>query len=148
MGEINRALGAAGAGATLKVGGDEYPLSPLTKRVQGQYEAWLESRARAAVRPEKEFLEAEIYAALLARLSDEILRGKYSFTGPLAQETLRTLDGVTHLLYLLLLPGNPKATKADAERFVDECGAEVACAIKELTDLGKRQRSKPTATAN
>lgn len=45
---INETLGAAGSGVTVKLGEEEYTLTPSTYRAQGEYEKWLVKEADTA----------------------------------------------------------------------------------------------------
>lgn len=148
MTEINRALGSAASPYPLLVGDTTYQLTPLTKGVQGAFEAWLKARARADIHAMKSELSQEDYIAALAKVARDGVAGIYLFTGEVAAQAMQTLDGLVHLLWLMLQKHQPKLTEEDVFTLAVEHQEECAAALNDMTaDLKKKAATRTTEAA-
>lgn len=119
MGEINRALGEAGAGCSLEIGGEMWILSWPTKGMQAKYEDWLERRARKAALAWADDLDEDAYQGMLARVNGEIAAGKYTFGQPACLAAMKTADGFLELMRLLLEPKHPRITTEKVRQLLE-----------------------------
>lgn len=146
MGEINRALGSAGAPTLLFCGEKTYKLAPLTKGVQGELEVWLYSRAVVAVQSTKEHLDTPEYAATLAALAERRAGGAYDFTGKLMSKALRTWEGGLQILLLLLRKHQPDMVEDDVLELLKNYGTECIAALNGMTRTLRGNVPEPEKT--
>ena len=137
MGEINRALGASGAPIRLPIGDKTYLLEPLTKKVQGDFEEWLEERARRAAMSLKGVLPDRDYQKVLVGTVSDIAAGVYSFTSSAAQNSLGTVDGVSQLFLSMLRKHQPEMEVDDVMTLLGSHGEEIIETINGLVKQGK-----------
>lgn len=139
MGEINRALGSSGAGGRLSLGGKEYVLSPVTKRLQAEFEAWQEGRVKRQAAQMAADLPEDLAVRLLERVGDKIAAGHYTFGSDACLEALATAPGICHMLHLILRAHQPEMTPDAVVALLETHPNEVTQAIEELLSAGKAQ---------
>lgn len=152
MGEINRALGAAGATYPLMAGGKMYKMTPLTKGVQGGFEQWLKAQARAEVHAMKGELSREDYVATLANVARDGAAGLYDFVGAVAEEARHRVDGLVYLLWLMLQKHQPDMTEEDVYQLVTEHIDDCVSALNDITaslggNVSRPEKEKTTPAA-
>lgn len=141
MGDISRALAEP---ITHTIGGKAYKFAPWSKRLQGQFEDWLEALAFDAAARRRRQLGEEKYDSLLARINEAIVGGTYAITGQIAQKKLRTDEGLVRLLCIVLGPYQPDMSEDDVRSMLATNAPEMIAAINRL--MGKAGGAA-TATA-
>jgi hypothetical protein len=89
MGEINRALGNAGAPMVVPVGEKRYRLSVLNGKRMGTLEAWVEGEVIAGLQRHKAQLDRQDYLDLLKMINESIAEKEYSYGRPACTRILQ-----------------------------------------------------------
>jgi hypothetical protein len=157
MGDYNAALGNSAGPVPLTVGGVTYRLAHLDQGAKGRYETWLESSALRACRPGKDELDPESYRLLLAATREEIRAKEYRWGGARWLASVQTDEGLAVLLWLALLPHQPRTTLGQAAALRDAAYAEdpgdahrhpeLVCTLVELASSGKATLPREKTTA-
>lgn len=140
MGEFNQLIGDK---IPLAVGDKTYWLARLTDKIRAEYERYLESSALATVQKSKESLPRDDYLDLLLALNVKISTGYFTYGQQAFQDSLRTLEGLTQLFWLLLKPHQPNITLAAVQTLAVESGKEIAESIQRALDDGNTSKKKP-----
>lgn len=140
MSETSKILGN---GPTLESLGKTWRLSTATWAVQDAFEAWLERRRLARLKARRKRAEADDDNDALAEIEEELEAfrdrcdaGAMSWRGRVFTRALRTPDGITYLLYLLLHEHHPEVDEAGAKEILfgsqEEAGRLMAEVISDL----------------
>lgn len=145
MGEINKALGAAGGGHGVPALGKTYTLSDVTKRIMAEFESFHESHALAGVRKRRDVLDQEEYTELLARVSEGIDIGEYSWGGTRWRRFVRQESGMVRLTWLLLRKHHPGITEEETLKAIKDSPLEFGARLRML--LSADPNTEPSETA-
>lgn len=118
MGEVNRALGASGAGHILRDGDDKIPVLPPTQKCYAKYEAWLEDVARQKLEARRASMSVDEYEVARAELAERIDSLVYSWGSRACKNAMRSIAGQAQLAAILIQQTRPSFTAADALRIM------------------------------
>ena len=82
--------------------GKSYPVGLLTQERKTSFEAWLKSRALAALEDVKPLLSAAEWEQERRAFREELSAGRYAFFGPVAEMSRGTADGGAKMASLLM----------------------------------------------
>jgi hypothetical protein len=126
MRTISEALGGSVEGITYTAkDGRTHEVRPLTLERMSLFERYLESRAFEAVQSRRELL-GDSYSEALSSVTQDIVSGKYVFTGPVCMKAIDTLEGQVALLAILLGVDRIRAKKLMLE---DPLGVKEAMSL-------------------
>lgn len=102
MRTISETLGDAVGGIRYEAkDGRIHEVRPLTLERMGLFERHLESKALEAIKNRRGVL-GDSYGEALSVVTQDIVSGKYVFTGPVCMRAIETLDGQVALLSILM----------------------------------------------
>lgn len=111
MKTISESLGDAVGGIRYEAkDGRTHEVRPLTLERMGLYERHLESKALEAIKNRRAIL-GDSYGEALSVTTQDIVSGKYVFTGPVCMKAIETFDGQTALLAILMGVDNIRARR-------------------------------------
>lgn len=138
MGEINKALGAAGMGQILRADGKEYTVLPPTQKSYAEFERWLEDVARQRLEARRATLTREEYDAEREALSVRIDSLVYSWGTRASANALHSAAGQAEFGAILLRQSHPGITANDVLRIIklddDHFTDVLKAVIKEAPD--------------
>lgn len=143
MGDVNRVLQSSPI--PLCIGGKTYLLSPVTKKVQAAYEAWMEKRLLEQVQRLKTKLDEDSWIKISASMNEKIALGAYSFGSAATQSTVNTRIGGIYFMWLVMKDNHPGITEAEIETILEENYHEIEGVIDRL---GKEQVPSTQETAS
>ena len=107
MGSVASSLGL-GSQFTYKE--KTYTLSPWDFSIQANFERYIEDKAVQAARRMQRHLPEKDYSELLAKVTRDIATGVYSFGGEVISESLKSVENLQHLVFLMLKKNHPEVT--------------------------------------
>lgn len=148
MGEINDALGAAGAGHTLRHGNLRFKVLPPTQACFAEYERWLEDRVRAKLEARKKDMTPDEYEEERREMRREINSGVYSWGTKTCLDSLRTMAGNFEFAAILVRQSHPEVSsslvKEIAESDPDHYENVMTTVIRESAKNSKRATAEPS----
>lgn len=136
---------------TVKSGGKEYQVHPLTIDDHGDVQRWIDDQQETRIfealerQTAKGSLPVEIQKYMARSALDILARNRILIGTPEADELLHSVDGKVYLTYLSIKKGDPAFTEADAKALVKREQAEAMARITEAADVigADDPKSKP-----
>jgi hypothetical protein len=161
--DINAVLGNYAGGVVVQVGDKLWKLEPATKRIQGEYLAWLKMQARVnLIRDRDRALEeaqaarkagdddlAVEYQRLVAQCNKDLERlplviaSKFAWGGDEVNDSLNDQPGAFRMIYLMLRANHPELTYDQVEALIYQDPTQFALAMREALHLGDPNRFPP-----
>lgn len=99
---VSETIGSHGDGMPYEAkDGQTHKVQPLTLKLMGKFEKWLEGRAFKSVISQKEILGND-FSQAVAGVAADVAKGKFAFGGQECDDALRTLPGMTSLVSIML----------------------------------------------
>lgn len=146
--DVSQVLGAEGAGLPVIGNGNTYFLEPITQRHKSTYEAWLKERALRSVYEQRDNLDADEYTDLHAKIHENIAAGVYGWAGAVWRKSMRGIDGVVQLAWMLAKTAHPKVTLEEIRNAVMDNPTGFGAAIRSFLDADPNTRPPKAAGAN
>jgi hypothetical protein len=148
MGEINAALGAAGAGVKVEAMGKEWTVLPPTQKCLGAFEAWCEQESMRKLQRMRSVMPAEDFAAAQKEHLDGITAMKYTWGNEACSALLRTVSGMVEFTLLVMRQAHPELTRPELERLLGANKKGFGDALAKAMQLAfPSEGTDPNATA-
>lgn len=142
---MSDAAAAMGAPTVVSYGGKDYPLSPLSVDMLAMFERWLEDRAFDKIEVRKGQIAQDTYEKLLAAWVEQCASGRFRWGSTVAQNAVRTEDGMAFLLFLQLAERTPAMSQKLAREILTAQLAEIQAKI-EVVNAGPFDESAAEVT--
>jgi hypothetical protein len=127
--DVNKILGADGAGQMVRVGGKEWHILPPNDDCWALFQAWLESEARRTLVAGKEDLGDE-YGFAMDRMLTQIASGHYARGKEAFRDAMASPEGGLRLLAILMRQKHSSLTDAQVRKLVESDPEQFKLAFK------------------
>lgn len=123
--------------------GQEYKLSPITLKIEGEWEQWLEQQAMEALR--KHALRVSDPRDLEHRILKDIAAGEYAYGGEQSYKSEFSPKGRMQMLFLRLRAYQPKITMDTVREIFEQQNQQIIEALRRLESPNSTAPEEPQA---